>query len=484
MGCAGSSAQYVQELQEAERRKGLLEEEIAEADRAFQAARQDEQNASMERLHTELVEAESHRDQIPVELAALRRRNEELHAEEERYREFMRQRSSPAVGSRAQPHDDRQLLLRADRALAVEREHADAAHRCREESTASEKQLVSLQEQLASLRGELSKAASDLQAQTKSQTETTGSSVSTSLERLLAEKRSDYGRSEQRWDDTEKLLHEQMKELRNELSIQEHKLKKQDVDLNQREKELTEVNSNLGNLQSLFDDVNHQLLTECARIEELQETVALCAKQGKELESLQSMLEESHRVLAQMRDALELERSERAKAAQALEQEQRRTQLLLDVLKHFKEKLQGLTPQMLLSRLGADAKAASLLGDDDQFLNSDFQKSLHGTLSASGNVAYLGGRQTPPTAGRSFGEAEASRINSRGGGMISPMYSLSNGMSSTIAPESLSFPAGMHGNPQHSASFPSYVQLNPDSSSFPTLMPVNGNRSGGLLRKQ
>merc|ERR1719263_2365303 len=64
------------------------------------------------------------------------------------------------------------------------------------------------------------------------------------------------------------------------------------------------------------------------------------------------MLEESHRMLAQVRDALEIERSERVSAGQQLEHEQRRTQLLLDVLKHFKEKLQGLTPQMLMTRLG------------------------------------------------------------------------------------------------------------------------------------
>merc|ERR1740130_2041216 len=67
-----------------------------------------------------------------------------------------------------------------------------------------------------------------------------------------------------------------------------------------------------------------------------------------------------------MRDALESERIERSKAAELLEHEQQGTQLLLDVLKHFKEKLQGLTPQMLLSRLGAgaggDAIAKELLG--------------------------------------------------------------------------------------------------------------------------
>lgn len=63
------------------------------------------------------------------------------------------------------------------------------------------------------------------------------------------------------------------------------------------------------------------------------------------------MLEESHVMLAQLRETLDKERTERVRVAGLLEHEQQRTQLLLDVLKHFKEKLQGLTPQVLLGRL-------------------------------------------------------------------------------------------------------------------------------------
>ncbi|CAJ1346825.1 unnamed protein product, partial [Effrenium voratum] len=100
--------------------------------------------------------------------------------------------------------------------------------------------------------------------------------------------------------------------------------------------------------QGLFDEVNGQLQRECGRIERLQGAVTQCARQAKELESLQNMLEESHRMLAQLRETLDKERAERLRVAGLLEHEQQRTQLLLDVLKHFKEKLQGLTPQMLL----------------------------------------------------------------------------------------------------------------------------------------
>merc|ERR1711920_1181479 len=105
--------------------------------------------------------------------------------------------------------------------------------------------------------------------------------------------------------------------------------------------------------------VNHKLQSECGRVDKLQDAVQFCSKQSKELESLQVMLEDSHHMLGQVRDTLEHERAERVRTAGLLEHEQHRTRLLLDVLRHFKEKLQGLTPQMLLSRLGcADQKTA------------------------------------------------------------------------------------------------------------------------------
>ncbi|CAJ1426558.1 unnamed protein product, partial [Effrenium voratum] len=88
--------------------------------------------------------------------------------------------------------------------------------------------------------------------------------------------------------------------------------------------------------QGLFDEVNGQLQRECGRIERLQGAVTQCARQAKELESLQNMLEESHRMLAQLRETLDKERAERLRVAGLLEHEQQRTQLLLDVLKHFK----------------------------------------------------------------------------------------------------------------------------------------------------
>ena len=55
-----------------------------------------------------------------------------------------------------------------------------------------------------------------------------------------------------------------------------------------------------------------------------------------------------------------------------LKQEQQRTVLLLDVLKHSKEKLQSLMPQMLLTRLSlADTQA--LMQGVDKLLNASMR---------------------------------------------------------------------------------------------------------------
>ena len=69
------------------------------------------------------------------------------------------------------------------------------------------------------------------------------------------------------------------------------------------DRELAEVRSQFAELQTLFDEVSHQLYTECKRIEGVQETVNACVKQSKELEATHHKFEESHQMLTQMRDA-------------------------------------------------------------------------------------------------------------------------------------------------------------------------------------
>ncbi|CAE8615507.1 unnamed protein product [Polarella glacialis] len=229
--------------------------------------------------------------------------------------------------------------------------------RQRAEADAVEAELRSLRSQVGPLRQEHDQAAQALQEarlllRSEQAERSSGRGQASLLEEHLVEAQREHLRAEQRHGDLQQHSRSQLRDQQNELQVRAEELRGKDAALQRRDAELAEVNSQLADLQGLFDEVNNQLQSECGRIERLQGAVSVCSRQSKELESLQGMVEESHRMLAQLREALEQERAERLRVAGLLEHEQQRTQLLLDVLKHFKEKLQGLTPQMLLSRLG------------------------------------------------------------------------------------------------------------------------------------
>lgn len=453
MGChAGKSTKDLQEElklseNDVSKKKAALKEREKELQQLKDARVHGEQgDASLENLRRELQarqqECQSEQDELQRKYAELQHRAEERELERAVAQSSRAAASSSAGRPRVRfeghseaphPESQQQIQQRSERDYVRQLE-ATAARHHREEAEVAENQLHAIREQLKPLKMEQEEAARDLQeAREQIQAEQEGheSSVSSSLERRLAESRSEHSRAEQRSDDLERHLKEQMKDLRDELQSRQQELRQRDKNLQDRDKELAEVNGQLEDLRTLFEDVNQQLQTECGRIEQLQETVALCAKQGKELEALQSMLEESHRVLAHMRDALEHERRERGKAAEQLEHEQQRTQLLLDVLKHFKEKLQGLTPQMLLSRLGGS-------GDD-------LSKVLtNGVSTANGGASGmpLKGSRTPSPQGRDMrlranvgNDGHEVTARAQNAFVASPRRPASEGVTSTIAPE-------------------------------------------------
>lgn len=83
--------------------------------------------------------------------------------------------------------------------------------------------------------------------------------------------------------DLEMHLRSQMRTLQAELRSRSDELQQRDLLLKRRDEELAEVNAQLADLQGLFDDVNQQLLTECSRIEHLQESMTVCARQTKDI---------------------------------------------------------------------------------------------------------------------------------------------------------------------------------------------------------
>lgn len=253
-----------------------------------------------------------------------------------------------------------ELRLEAERNEATHRDALRSAENCAEEEVRHHKrraekasnELEDVRAHLSRLKAEKEDSADglrDVQEQLSVERAQRRKSEQqlAPLEARLAESRGEESSVRTRIDHMER----QLQALRTDLACRSEELQQKDSLLRAREVELGEVQQSLSGLQSLFDEVSQQLQSECTRVERLQTTVALCAKQGKELTTLQAMLEESHGMLGQIREALERERRQRRGTQQLLEQERMRTHLLLDVLKHFKEKLQCLTPQMLLGRL-------------------------------------------------------------------------------------------------------------------------------------
>mmetsp|Transcript_26672 Transcript_26672/g.48896 ORF Transcript_26672/g.48896 Transcript_26672/m.48896 type:complete len:633 (-) Transcript_26672:58-1956(-) len=236
--------------------------------------------------------------------------------------------------------------------------------RLRQEADSAEEEIERLTAEFAPLRAAHEATSNELkEAQLELEAEL-ATKPSPAAQAELRAAQQEHSQSEQRFASLKGHLQTQAEDMRAELRLKNTELRQKDEALRLRDVELTEVSQQLVEMQGLFDEVNVQLQSECTRVGKLQDIVQHCAKQGQELESLQGMLEESHKMLGQVREALEHERTERIKATRLLSQEQHRTQLLLDVLKNFKEKLQGLTPQMLLSRLSTELNMPGLLGPE------------------------------------------------------------------------------------------------------------------------
>lgn len=313
---------------------------------------------------------------------------------------------SRAIGEKAAVAKDCLTQHEEDTQLAhevlVKRLQADgdaAAKRHRHETEHAERETERLRERLISLKNEREEAAHTLSEtremlRNDASRDLQPSDHFPSIENKLAEVQEERLRSAQRYADLETHLRSQMQQLHVDFGNRSEEVRQKNALLVKRNEELTEVNNQLAELQRLFCDVCKQLQSECDRLEQLQGTVSLCTTQNEELEHLQSMLTDAHGMVAEVRQALEEEKADRVRAAGLLEHEKQRTQLLLDVLRHFKDKLRGLTPQALLNRLrpGVDAKAILASLDATPLAGND---STHRAVPSEGSRLGSIGAQVP-----------------------------------------------------------------------------------------
>lgn len=145
-------------------------------------------------------------------------------------------------------------------------------------------------------------------------------------------------------------LEGQARALHRQLSRAAYDVGQRDRELQMKDQELQEVRSSISVIQEEMDEVNRQLRTQCERVQQVEGSLQLSRDLGSKVIAMREMLQESHGALGQLCSLVERERAQREHAANGLKQQRMRTELLLQLLRHFKCRTQDLAPQVLLGQ--------------------------------------------------------------------------------------------------------------------------------------
>mmetsp|Transcript_341 Transcript_341/g.903 ORF Transcript_341/g.903 Transcript_341/m.903 type:complete len:371 (-) Transcript_341:12-1124(-) len=158
-------------------------------------------------------------------------------------------------------------------------------------------------------------------------------------------------------EDTQRGLDGQSKALQNELSKVSYTVGQRDHELKVKDSELQEVKSNLAGMQDEMDEVSRQLKVQCERVQRVERELSLSRDLGEKVKNLRHMLQESHGGITQLCGLVDQERQRREQCSQGLKQQRMRTELLLQLLQHFKNRTQDLAPQTILAGAGGNPGA-------------------------------------------------------------------------------------------------------------------------------
>lgn len=241
------------------------------------------------------------------------------------------------------------LLRDADTLEAEMKEATKSQH---EEMNYSKLQLAALREELLS--------AHDHVRGWRQERDSEAEAASVTHEAYLAESRSSLRqheslRAEARtrlsevasMEDFQRSLDGQAKVLQNELSKVAYSIGQRDHELKVKDSELQEVRENLSGIQDEMDEVNSQLKVQCQRVQRVERELSLSSDLGEKVKNMRLMLQESHSGIAQLCALVNQERQKRDQYTQGLKQQRLRTELLLQLLHHFKNRTQELAPQSL-----------------------------------------------------------------------------------------------------------------------------------------
>lgn len=171
---------------------------------------------------------------------------------------------------------------------------------------------------------------------------------------LRAEVRAQVSETEA-MQDSQRCLQERVRQVQRELGNVTYAVGQRDQELKMRDSELQEVRQSLVCIHEEMDEVNQQLEHQCGRVHRLEGSLRQSCNVGDDVQRMRNMLRESHGALSQLGSLLEQERSRREHCTRGLRQQRVRTELLLQLLQHFKSRAQELAPQALLSSNSREA---------------------------------------------------------------------------------------------------------------------------------
>mmetsp|Transcript_95974 Transcript_95974/g.205913 ORF Transcript_95974/g.205913 Transcript_95974/m.205913 type:complete len:393 (-) Transcript_95974:9-1187(-) len=165
--------------------------------------------------------------------------------------------------------------------------------------------------------------------------------------------------------DAQNDLEGQARSLQRELGKVSYTVGQRDHELQVKDSELQEVHQSIASIQEEMDEVNRQLEGQCSRVRQVEGSLRLSRDLGEKVRAMREMLKESDGALSELCALLERERAQREQCAHGLKQQGMRTELLLQLLHHFKNRTHDLGPQALLAGpygSGCGACGAELAG--------------------------------------------------------------------------------------------------------------------------
>lgn len=151
-------------------------------------------------------------------------------------------------------------------------------------------------------------------------------------------------------DLSQRSLDEMTHKLQLELGSMTYAVGQRDQELHARNSELQEVRQQLATFHGDMDHLNSSLRAQCGRVEQAEASLRLSSDLGDRVGAMRDMVRESHGVLGQLCSLLEEERAKGKVSTEGLKQQRVRTELLLQLLQHFKGRAEDLAPQMILGQ--------------------------------------------------------------------------------------------------------------------------------------